>query len=329
MLLGARFRWQIGVSGTEILGRSRESLEMGLRWQLGLSRATIWECKQKVQGVSGTEIWVPSGDQWSRGIQREGKRFPGALGVPGGVGQSLCGPHTHMSGSPVCPRPSSAPRHRAPGSRDLHRGRREQGVPGGLGPPEPPLDTTTPLGHSQLRLRALSTWISARNSLCRCKMSLQRMVSWKHSSGFLSMRTPPFRISEGGTGSGGSAWRSPAAPWGLLGRDLPLHGSTQSLGGILHGDTHTWTGTPRDLPPQTGAGSSQLQEQQPTYPSDPDTVSPPVRCLMPSWRSPGVPVGPALATTARAKRSWKSCVPRMMRRPCSSSPLTWFSAIST
>lgn len=150
------------------------------------------------------------------------KGVPRGFGGPWG-GQSLCGPQTHVSGSPVCPRPSSAPWHRAPGSWDLHRGNREQGGARGAGTPRALPGTTSSPGHSQLRVRVLSTWISPRNSLCRWRMSLQRMVSWKQSSGFLSMSTPPFRISVRGQ-EGGSAWGQggPAALWGL-----PLHGSTQ------------------------------------------------------------------------------------------------------
>lgn len=165
------------------------------------------------QGFGGGQMESP-GSVWERdlGAKRgsaEQEHTEGRKGDPRGFGGpwgglSLCGPHTHTSGSPVSPRPSSAPQHRAPGSRDLRGGKCEQGMPEGLETPRPlPGTTTTPLGRSQLRLRVVSTWISPRNSLCRWKMSIQRMVSWKQSSGFLSMRTPPFRISVGGTGRGG------------------------------------------------------------------------------------------------------------------------------
>lgn len=65
-----------------------------------------------------------------------------------------------------------------------------------LGPP--PTPPPQPSGCSQVRLRVLSTRVSLRSSLCRWKMSAQRMVSWKQSWGFPSMCTPPFRISARG-----------------------------------------------------------------------------------------------------------------------------------
>lgn len=119
--------------------------------------------KWKVQRVSGNRTKVASRGQWGSnlGLQAEGPgslwdrdlgakwgsvkqgHMEGRKGVPRGFGgprgaQSLCGPHTHVSGSLVCPRPSSAPRHRAPGSPDLRGGNREQGVPGGWNPQSPP-----------------------------------------------------------------------------------------------------------------------------------------------------------------------------------------------
>lgn len=113
-------------------------------------------------------------------------------------------------------------------------------MPWGNGNPQTPSlgkNPSAPLGCqcSQLRLRVLSTRVSPRSSLCRWKMSDHRMVSWKQSWGFFSMRTPPFRISVQGQhwGAGG------ISAWGWRGGVLQPHGDSQPW-------ARTWspTGTP-------------------------------------------------------------------------------------
>lgn len=149
------------------------------------------------------------------------KGVPRGFGGPWGWSESLWASHSHVWQSCLlspqqCPSAQSALQ-----SGPVQGGSVSRGCQGGWnGTPRPLPGTTNPPGHSQLRVRVASTWISLRNSLCRWRMSLQRMVSWKQSSGFLSMSTPPFRISVGGQvggvsmGTGGSC--SPVgtpSPW--------------------------------------------------------------------------------------------------------------------
>lgn len=163
-------------------------------------------------GWQGGELGsMGQGHAEGRGVLRD---FGGASRVWGcrGGGRGVC---THTSGNPAAPRPSSARRDTAPGSRDLRRG----GVmAGGAGNPPNPLPGSNPPPSpprcSQLRLRALSTRVSPRSSLCRWKMSVHRMVSWKQSWGFPSMRTPPFRISVQGQVQGVSMGRGGLQPHG-------------------------------------------------------------------------------------------------------------------
>lgn len=136
---------------------------------------------------------------------------------------------------------------------------------------------------------------------------------------------PPLQDLCAGTALGGGGHISmgmegggPAAPWGLpaLGKDLEPHGDTQPCMGDLppHGD-HPAPGRAGAI---LGTGSPRQDQQPPcAHPrQDPSAPSPsssnpqprasqgresrPVRCRMPSWRSPGVPAGPALPTTVRA-----------------------------
>lgn len=188
------------------LGAQVEVPRAGMWVLRGVNGAGIWECSR---------VWgVPM--RWGGGVQA----------APYSQVWQSCGLSPQQ-----CPSAHSARQSGPAGGWMASIGSWGGGTPQPthLSPP-PPTPPPQPSGCSQVRLRVLSTRVSLRSSLCRWKMSAQRMVSWKQSWGFPSMCTPPFRISARGEKSchqhGGDG------PMGTPGPTQRLGVPTQRLKGL-------------------------------------------------------------------------------------------------